>query len=532
VGAAAGLLGACAPAATPAPAAPPAQPAAPAAAPAGAAAPAAATTAPAKPAEPQPKSGGSLRFGQTVDFNRLEGHFFSSSTGPAAAMFDKLTKYDNSLKPQPMLAESWDVSPDLKQIKFNLRKNVTYHNGKEMVSEDIPWNVKRAQDPKVGLGQFVAMSSWFNNFETPDKYSVILKSDSPRAAMFDLFESLNIVERESTVPPRLEKTLAGTGPFIYADRQDGVSLRFDKNKNYWMNGKPYLDSIEIKIIPDQQTMVVNLETGALDVIASPPLQDAVRLGKDARFKVVRNELSAGTNIMVFNARKSPTDNKFLRQAISYTMDRKRVASAAYMGLAEAQVLPWPSFSLAYEPNKNNAYDFDLDKAKAAFAKSGLGSVEIDIIYSTNATTGQIAEILQQDSAKVPGLKLTPKRLEAANYTATSRDAAIPFVNLASASFTNLEPSTHFLMSSYWTPAQVDQRFSNPQYEALLVKAGGESDAAKRKAIYSELNDVILDEAWIVSTVQNPATFATSAKVSGLYYTQTPQLGYFTDAWIA
>src|SRR5947209_1035766 len=84
-----------------------------------------------------------------------------------------LIEYDNKLQPQPMLAESWDVSKDFKQIKLNLRKGVQFHSGRELTSDDVKYNVLRARDPKVGAGQFNKQSNWFSTIDTPDKYTVV-----------------------------------------------------------------------------------------------------------------------------------------------------------------------------------------------------------------------------------------------------------------------------------------------------------------------------------------------------------------------
>ena len=112
-------------------------------------------------------------------------------------VFDRLTVYDDKLKPQPMLAESWDVSTDCKQIKLNLRKGVQFHSGREFTSDDVKYNLQRARDPKVGRGAVHRHGNWFTAIDTPDKYTVILKSDQPRPTMFDLFEFFNICDKDT-----------------------------------------------------------------------------------------------------------------------------------------------------------------------------------------------------------------------------------------------------------------------------------------------------------------------------------------------
>src|SRR5258708_18397650 len=172
-----------------APAAPPAATSAPAAQSTGTT-PAAATKAAA------PKTGGTLRVAISADPASLDGHLFAAGRFDTTwLIYDRLTEYDTGLTPQPRLAESWEVSSDYKRIKLNLRKGVTFHDGREFTSDDVKWNFLRVRDPKVGAGAFVNQSNWFSSFETPDKYTIILNSDQPRPLVFDFFERLNIPDK-------------------------------------------------------------------------------------------------------------------------------------------------------------------------------------------------------------------------------------------------------------------------------------------------------------------------------------------------
>src|SRR4051794_10054252 len=142
VGSGAALLAACAPAAS-APSAAPTQ--APQATSAGA--PAAASGATAKPAAEQPKTGGSLRFAQTSNPVSIDGNSIAGGGSETAwLVFDRLTTYDQNRTPQPMLAESWDISSDYKSFKLNLRKGVQFHSGREMTSDDVKYTILRLRE--------------------------------------------------------------------------------------------------------------------------------------------------------------------------------------------------------------------------------------------------------------------------------------------------------------------------------------------------------------------------------------------------
>src|SRR5215471_20014383 len=107
----------------------------------------------------QPKRGGTLRAGIQTDLPNTDPYFTSPSNYDALwVAFDRLIALDMHLQPQPMLAESWDLSSDLKQVRFNLRKGVQFHSGREFTSDDVKYNLMHVRDPKVGAGSLIAFS--------------------------------------------------------------------------------------------------------------------------------------------------------------------------------------------------------------------------------------------------------------------------------------------------------------------------------------------------------------------------------------
>ncbi len=115
------------------------------------------------------------------DVTALDGFIWSpNNSNTIGQVHDQLITYDDKLTPQPRLAESWDLSSDNKRLKFNLRKGVQFHNGRELTSEDVKYSLLRAQDPKtlnratVGPG-----AAYWSGIDTPDKNTIILTSDLP-----------------------------------------------------------------------------------------------------------------------------------------------------------------------------------------------------------------------------------------------------------------------------------------------------------------------------------------------------------------
>src|SRR5262249_7428064 len=147
-----------------------------------------------------------------------------------------------------------------------LRKGVQYHSGRDFTSDDVKYNLLRVRDPKIGAGTFVNQSNWFSAIDTPDKYTVVLRSEQPRPLRFDFFEYFNIVDREAMESPDARSKAVGTGPFAFVEWVPGDHLQFVKNKSYWQSGKPYLDGVRVSLLKDPQAMVTQLEGNAVDAI--------------------------------------------------------------------------------------------------------------------------------------------------------------------------------------------------------------------------------------------------------------------------
>jgi peptide/nickel transport system substrate-binding protein len=190
------LVAACAPSVAPGPTIPPA-----------AAPVATAVTEVATAAAAQAKRGGILRIDAVGDVANLDGHSWGPKNGFSIFMiFDTLTNYDQNLKPQPELAESWDYSSDFKQMKVTLRRGVLFHTGREMTSADIVYNLQRPLDPKLQatIPSFTILPGFVppnTVFEAPDKSTFTIKTERSWPAVFDYFQVLNILDRETADGP-------------------------------------------------------------------------------------------------------------------------------------------------------------------------------------------------------------------------------------------------------------------------------------------------------------------------------------------
>jgi peptide/nickel transport system substrate-binding protein len=525
-------------AATTAPAAGTAPTSAPAAAPTSQPAAAAATPAsklaastPAPAAKAQPKIGGELRAATVGEYVNIDGHYYSPKAGLATwIIYDTLTRYDDDFKVQPMLAESWEQTPDARQLTLKLRKGVTFHTGRELTSDDVLYNLTRVTDIKITAGIISNFIPPETTWEAPDKYTVVIKSKNPWPAVFDLLEVVGILDKETTEGPDKLTKAVGTGPFTFIEWVQGSHVAYGKNKNYWDSGKPYLDGIRVSIMRDQQSMVSQLEAGAIDLAMTPGLPDFVRLKNDPKYQAVLFPNAPNFYMIQPNATLKPLDDKRVRQAFAYTLDRQRMRDTALSGIGDVKALPWAPGSPAYQPEKNNAYTFDLDKAKSLLQQAGVSNLELETVFNSGvAEQGAMLQIWQSDLQKI-GVTMKLSGLDSPALLPMWHNQTYNGFYIASDAWTNLQPITFFTSSSVARASGNNGGYKNDTYTQKINALALEPDEAKRKQMLSDLNDFMLDECIVYPIATNYEKLLASSKVKDIGHRRIP-LFKFTETWL-
>ncbi|MDA8216804.1 MAG: ABC transporter substrate-binding protein [Dehalococcoidales bacterium] len=502
-GASALLLSACAqPAAEPTKA-----PAAPAAAPtkAAAAAPAATqTTAPAAtkpaptPAPAGPKKGGTMTLARTYSMTHFSGVWFTRANQPfIRALYNTLIRLDKDFEPQPELAESWEFSPDGTTITLKLRQGVKFHSGEEFTSENVKvsldFGVSESQTQGSQLRQLYRT---VKEVKMPDKYTVQLSSDKPNAMIWDILDTLAMFDK--TRVDQLAKTDAGSGPFMVTSYTPNAEVVTKPFPDYWDKTKPYLDSYVIKQIPDASAMVINLESNALDAADAVPFLDVVRLQKQPGYAFFKPYAPSVMYHVCFNPERKPFDNKKVRQAMNYAIDRARFCRTSLQGLSEPTCLMFPKNSWAGNPDLDNTYTFNLDKAKQLLTEAGLGNgFETSILCSKQAQPGMLdlAQIMQADLAKI-GVKATIADVESTAYNNQWRVSNWDIVVHTYGRY-NRDPGTMLQGAVAWYTKSEGgpPLFESDDFVKWRDEARSTLDRKVRKELYRKIEMLHLDESW-------------------------------------
>jgi peptide/nickel transport system substrate-binding protein len=487
-----------------------------------------------------PKTGGVLRAALTGELTSIDGQqSLPGITATVGNAYETLTRYGDKLQPQAVLAESWDQSSDGKQIKLNLRKGVLFHDGREFTSDDVKYSLLRLRDAKVApvVGPLANQSAWWTTVDTPDKYTIVLASDTPRPGVFDFFQYFTIVDKNLMESPDAQTKVNGTGPFMFVEWVQSDHVTMKRNPNYWRAGQPYLDGIETHLYRDAQAMVAGLEGGTLDEVDSPNLQDLVRLKDDPKYQALVVAASGQFVCFVANTTMPPMDNKQFRQAINYAIDRQRFASTVFKGLIPGgQDLPFPPQAPASDDARNQRYTFDLDKARSLLAASGVTDPQIDLVYSNTSfgdTNSPLAQIVQADLKSI-GITLNLRPVDFPTQFDLGNRRAYNGLLLSVGSSAQLAEASSVLTRSRFFSPDPKTSFTgldNPTYRQLINTAATEPDAVKRRDLYGQIEDIILDESASMTVSLYPQTALASARVHDLSYDFRPSLT-FASAWLS
>ena len=491
--------------------------------PARAAAPAAGT----RPAGP--KRGGTLTVAHTdsfVTFNPYERRWYRIRR----AMYNSLGHYDRHMNLQPELAERWDLSADGKAVAFKLREGVKFHSGREMTSEDVKFSIEFASTNERVLSR--PTYQVVKKVETPDRYSVVFRMDRPNAGIYDLIDSLHVIDKETLADNA--KMGIGTGPFKLDKYFPNDRIEFVPFQDYWEKGKPYLERYISRIIPDAAALTINLESGAIDCAWRIPYRDAVRLkASGGKFVVDMGQQGDAMFDVGVNTKREPFTNKKVRQAIAWSIDRERFCRTVMQGLTEPTCLIWPPQSWAYFKDLQGKIGYDLEKARALLKEAGLEKgFETEILTSSNRAFGygELAIILQHDLRQI-GINAKVADLEVAQYDSRTQkgDIAIVVHNYSRA---NLDPASTLMAAKAWFPEKDAgwTHFEHAEYERLRSDLQATLEREKRIPIARRIQELALEECFTMPVAGQPSVWGCAAHVNGLWY-DLDNAAYIGDMWL-
>lgn len=478
-------------------------------------------------AEGPRKKGGTITLAQVSDLlTTTMPHSFAGTNYPFyGAMWDTLISYatgDKELKPRPELAESWEYSPDLTQLRFTIRGGVTYHSGRPCTAADIKGNIEHAQTSNKS--QLQVIGKWITQVDTPNDRTVVLKLDRPRPAIMDMFNAMRVADMQTVAQLEEGKTFNGTGPFMFKEWSPGDHWTVVKNPQYWQPDRPYLDQLVMKIAPDPQTQLINVQTSTFQGAYNVEAQNLSTLRNDKSYQLYQPAGFSQVYQMGMNVKDTPFQDKRVRQAISYLLDRKRISETLGYNFSMPLPLPWPPTSPAYDEKLNSSIAFDPQKATQLLQAAGVGSGFKTSFNTSSAWPlwNRAAQVLQADAKKV-GVEIAINQIPDSQFLGAYAPIQpapsegphdIYSYNLANV---DMSPGYPFLVTVYYRTAPTNwSHFESPQYTALVEKMLTATTPTDLSASYQEMNNLLVDEAFTFPLMSRTVPVLLRSNVKGFF----------------
>lgn len=505
------------------------------------AAPAAATTPAAATSGGTPVKGGTLNYAEAGDFNDFNPWGFGAVNFEMYdQVFSRLLWKDGAGKANPDLGESWEMASDNHSFSVKLRSGATWQDGKPVTAADFVTMYGYLKDPVIskytGAKKMAGLFKPINDVKAVDNSTVQFSFDNPVPYITDVLDYFFLIRIDDKNDPKfLKKLPVGTGPFTMKTWVPSQYAQFNRFANYYQTGQPYLDEFMFKRLGQAETLVPNLRSGAVQDILVTSLSDVGPLQKDPSYKVVSNENSGSIFNVLVNSHKAPFDNKDVRRAFSYTLDREGMVKSAFFGVSQPITSPFYSpSSLAYQKDLVMADPFDLDKAKSMLQKAGVSNLEIEI-HPTPAWPQMklFCLVWQEDLAKI-GVKMTVQEVESAKFYSIGEDGNLLGFHLHPwlTGRTTRDPAIFYATQTNYRGNDLNiYGYKNPQLEKLIAQGAVETDQDKRQQIYQQTNQILVDDAPMLQVATNPRIWAATTKLNGVTIDLNGNL-FLNGAWLA
>lgn len=467
-------------------------------------------------AQEKPRSGGILNWFVYQDPGRLDIHAESplGVQQATAGIYSGLLQHDpdNPGKIIGDLAERWAVSPDGKIYTFHLRKGVKWHDGQPFTSADVKATFDRVLNPNFKSPRCGSMlKPVVASVEAADPHTVQIALKFPAAPFLSYIGSAwcriaakHVLDKHGDLTK--PEAQIGTGPFKFKRYERGSVVEWEKNKDYFVPGLPYLDGVKQFVLVGFPTQVAAAKAGRIHLWDTwPPMKktdaDEVRRARGEEVHISQNSI-ATLFLTYMHVQKPPFNNPDLRRAVNLALDRQEIVGKALEGAGVACALLDPGlygdFALPLEevqklPGCRQPKDQDLAEARRLVEKHYPGGVDVEAAVRSVGNYVDRAQLILSQLRRI-GIRGTLKTYEGAAGFAVYGKGDFLFIPTQDRAMVTADPGDVFSLI-YTTPAGSNWgKWSDPKVDELAERALKETDHGKRRQLYHELQRHILTGA--------------------------------------
>jgi len=435
----------------------------------------------------------------------------SASFDIAGMIFNGLVKYDKDLNLVGDLAESWEVSQDGITITFKFRQGVKWHDGKEFTAGDVMFGFQTIINPKTRTA-YSGDYREVKEAEVVNRHTFRVTYKCPFAPGLSSWGVLPVLPRHllegkdiNTTP--FSRNPIGTGPYRFKEWKTGEKTVLQANPDYF-EGRPYIDGLVYRIIPDLATMFLELKAGGIDFMGLTPLQytrqtDTYQMRRD--FKKYKY-LAFAYTYLGYNLKDWKFQDKRVRQAIAQAIDKEEIIQGVLLGLGLPATGPYKPDTVWYNPRVRQ-YPYDVEKAKALLAQAGWkmagksGLLQKDgrpfeftiLTNQGNEARAKCAEIIQRRLERI-GIKVKIRTVEWSAFINDFIDKR-NFEAVILGWTMGQDPDIYDI----WHSSKVGQKelnfisYSNKEVDSLLEKGRYTFDQKVRKTCYDRMQEILAEE---------------------------------------
>jgi len=406
-------------------------------------------------------------------------------------LFDALLRRDDHFNLMPALAERWE-NPNPLTYVFHLQKGVNFHDGRQLTSKDVKWTLDSMLNGTIRTPKAAAFKS-IASVDAPEESTVIVHLKEPYVSLlWNLSEgAIGIVPAGSG--PEFSQHPIGSGPFRFVSQEQDKEVVLERDENY-RGAKPPLARVRFAVVPDATTRILELRKGSADLALNAMTADAIQTIRRRGELDVQQASGTIYYYLAMNLRDPTLKDGRVRRALAYAIDREALVKYLMGNNAQLADSILPPQHWAHASSQN--YVHDAAKARAILDEAGYhpgkDGIRFRIVMktSTEESTRLLSAALQQQLHEV-GIALDIRSFEFATFLSDVMKGEFQLFSLRWIGG-NEDPDIFEVFDSAKTPPKGSNRgfYHNPRLDDLLTQGRTETDQAKRKLIYSDVQKIL------------------------------------------
>lgn len=502
--------------------------------------------------EQAPRAGGEVTLALGSDPNNINPDLSSNFSNQliGCMIYQGLVQVTQDSEIKPLLAKSWQISPDGLTYTFDLVK-ASWQDGKPFTSDDVKYTLTEISSKYGPI--FSAAGKTIDSVEAPAPDKVIIKLKHPFGPLLmslacpqngailpaHLFRGTDPL----TNPASLDKPV-GTGPFQMVEWIRGQDMRLRRNPNYWEAGKPYLDQIIARPITQAASRLQALRAGNIDFIAGydvPPTDFPV-VRATPGLKLVNSGFAPETESLFINVTHKPLDDKRVRQALMLATNRDFLFKAVWGGTGGVGIMPFTSklrWAINPDVDYRKMYPYNVDRANQLLDQAGVArhpdGTRFTVTFvqrAEDADVGQVAEALRSMWRPI-GVDVKVEVVEGSSFADrvyTKGDFDLTMVGYTSYGDPALGIARTFVTTSIGRPFGNASRYSNSEVDTLFEKGASQTTLQDRAVYYKQAQAILAKDLPTLTFHEFAEDDAASVRLHGLWGGQG--YGIWGNAWMS